>query len=116
MAQSKILTFRVRNIPLEYEEETLKKALRQTFSADERVNILPMLALVPSFRPESQTQDALVMFHPKTPTFLDDVERDKTGLTERQISVDGRVINIDLNFFGLTQVSDRPRDGKVDIE
>lgn len=37
-------------------------------------------------------------------------------MTECQIAVEGGVINIDLNFFGLTQVSDKPQDGKVDIE
>ncbi|TGJ83363.1 hypothetical protein E0Z10_g5380 [Xylaria hypoxylon] len=109
-------TFRVRNVPLEYNEEDLKNALRQAFNADERINILPMFSLVPSCRPESQTQDALLTFHPKTPTFLDAVEKDKTGMTERQIPVDGHIINIDLNFFGITQVSNRPRDGKVDID
>ncbi|RYP90663.1 hypothetical protein DL770_003201 [Monosporascus sp. CRB-9-2] len=111
MAQRKMLTFRVRNIPPEYDEEDLQNALRQEFTADERINIAPTFSLVPSFRPESQTQDALLTFHPRAPAFLHAVEKDKTGMTERQIPVDRRVVNIDLNFFGLTQVSNRPRDG-----
>ncbi len=116
MAQRKMRTFRVRNIPLEYNEGDLKNALWQVFDADERTSIVPIFSLVPSFRPESQTQDALLTFHPKTPTFLGAVEKDRTGMTERQITVDGHIINIDLNFFGITQVSNRLRDGKVDIE
>jgi hypothetical protein len=116
MAQRKMRTFRVRNIPPEYDEEDLKNALWQAFTADERINILPILSLVPSFRSESLTQDALLTFHPQTPTFLEAVENDTTVLTEHQILVDDRVISIDLNFFGLTQVSYRPRDGNVDME
>jgi hypothetical protein len=116
MTQRRVLTFRVRNIPLEYDEGNLRNALRQEFNSDERVNIPPMVSLVPSFRPESKTQDALLTFHPKTLAFLDAVMEDRTRMTEYQIPVDGRVINIDLNFFGFTQVSNRSPDGKVDIE
>lgn len=113
---TRLLTFRVRNIPLEYDEDNLKDALWQKFTTDERISILPVASLVPSFRPEAQTQDALLTFHPKTPAFLDEVLKDKTRMTEYQIHVDGRVINIDLNFFGLTQVSSVPRDGEIDME
>ncbi|KAI2624102.1 hypothetical protein GGS21DRAFT_532954 [Xylaria nigripes] len=116
MAPLKTRTFRVRNIPPKYSEENLKNVLWERFNEDERMDIIVKISLVPSFRPESQTQDALLTFNPKIPTFLNSVEKDKTGMTECQIVVDGGVINIHLNFFGFTQVSNRPRDGEVDMD
>jgi len=114
--KTKMLTFRARNIPKEYGENDLKEALRHEFTDEEQVNIVPLTSLVPSCRPQSRTQDALLQFHPKTPAFLHAMEKDKTGATERHILVGDHVISIDLNFFGLTQVSDPPVDGSVDSE
>jgi hypothetical protein len=111
-----MLTFRARNIPEAYSENDLKRALWQEFTDEEQVNIVPLTALVPSCRAQSRTQDALLQFHPKTPGFLHAMEKDKTGATERHILINKHVISIDLNFFGLTQVSDPPVDGSVDSE
>jgi hypothetical protein len=112
----KLLTFRVRNIPEEYNTNELKKLLEGRLTDEERGTITPLIWLVPSYHADHKTKDALLQFHPKTPTFLHALEKDKTSTTEHQIIVENRVINIDLNFFGLTQVSDPLAKGSVDLE
>lgn len=48
MTQKRMLTFRLRNIPLTYDEEKLKTTFWQEFTPDERMNILPIFSLVPA--------------------------------------------------------------------
>jgi len=116
MAQGKKLTFRVQHIPLCFDEANLTASLQQAFGEDERDRIQLSIALIPSCYSEPRSQNALIKFHPQTPAFLKDVETDKTGMTECQLRVDGAVLNVDSNFFGLTQVSDPRRDEDIKME
>ena len=116
MAQGKRLTYRVQHIPLHFNEADLSARLQQAFEDNERDRIQPLISLVPSYHSKPNSQNALVQFHPQAPSFLRDVERDKTGMTERQLPVKDAVLNIDANFFGLTQISDPPRGEEIKME
>lgn len=101
---------------MHFSSADLSVCLQQAFEEDERDTIQSVISLVPSYHSQSNSKNALVRFHPQTPSFLRDVERDKTGMTERQLPVKEMVLNIDLNFLGLTQVSDSLRPEEIKME
>jgi hypothetical protein len=116
MAQGKRLTYRVQHIPLHFNEADLSARLQQAFEGNERDRIQQSISLVPSYRSQPNSQNALIQFHPQIPSFLRDIERDKTGMTEHQLPVNGAMLNIDSNFLGLTQVSSPPRGEEIKME
>jgi hypothetical protein len=116
MAQGKRLTYRVQHIPLHFNEADLSARLQQAFEENERDRIQSLISLVPSYRSQPSSQNALVQFYSQTPSFLRDVEKDKTGMTEHQLPVNGAVLSIDSNFLGLTQVSNPPLDEEIKME
>ncbi|KAH8755492.1 hypothetical protein BGZ57DRAFT_803377, partial [Hyaloscypha finlandica] len=116
MAQGKGLTYRVQHIPLHFNEADLSARLQQAFEENERGRIQPLISLVPSYHAKPNSQNALVQFHPQAPSFFRDVEKDKIGMTERQLPIKDAVLNIDANFFGLTQISDPPRGEEIKMD
>lgn len=116
MAQGKSLTYRVQHIPLHFNEADLSARIQQAFEENERGTIQPLISLVPSYHSKPSSQNALMQFYPQAPSFLGDVWRDKTGMTECQLPIKDAVLNIDANFFGLTQVSDPPRGEEIKME
>jgi hypothetical protein len=106
----------MQQIPLHFNTADLSARLQQAFEENERDKIQPLISLVPSYLSHPNSQNALVQFHPQTPSFLRDVERDKAGMTERQLPVKEMVLNIDSNFLGLTQVSDSTRPEEIKME
>ena len=116
MAQAKRLTVRVQHIPLSYSEDDVKNALLKELTVTEREVTKILVSLIPSCGSEEESQDALVQFHPGPPEFLKILQSSKKELLERQIETNGAVLNLDVHFCGLTQVSNTPVTGSTTVE
>ena len=116
MAQAKRLTVRVQHIPLSYSEDDVKAALVKELTVTEREVTKIFVSLIPSCGSEEESQDALVQFHPGPPEFLKILQSSKKELLERQIETNGAVLNLDVHFCGLTQVSNAPLAGSTTVE
>lgn len=109
MALYKAISFRIQHIPSSFDKAQLTEAIRQACDQEERATLELVGDIVPSCNASISDQTAIVLFLPSTPRFLKPVEHDKTGITERQVKVDSSILNIDRNFFGMTQLF-RPAD------
>ncbi|OQU98905.1 Ankyrin repeat-containing protein [Cladophialophora immunda] len=93
-------TVRARNVPLGFTAESVKNIIYLRFEASEKSTITSKITLAPTCTDNGETQTAIIKFRPSMPRFL-------SRLSEKreQIEVEGtRDIDIDQDFFGLTQL------------
>ncbi|KAI9765188.1 MAG: hypothetical protein M1840_007781 [Geoglossum simile] len=92
-------TFRACNICPETDAESIKTAILKE-APDENQTIDIVVALVPSCTGSGESQTALIHFTPHPPRFLNQLPPGG----EDQLKVDNTDVNIDRDFFGLTQL------------
>lgn len=90
---------RIQNVPPEISAEALKELLRQTCNDDERAIGTIEVHLVPSCTLRDESQAALVKFNPALPAKLGDLNK-----ADYQIATSAAILNVDKNFYGLTQL------------
>ncbi|KAK9772031.1 putative Protein kinase domain-containing protein [Seiridium cardinale] len=116
MAIQRAWTFRVQGLPLHVSTEKLASHLKGFIPPEERQDFRCDTFLVPACHPRQTTRVALVQFRPKPPAYLSHLVNDKTGMAEFHSHIDDWIISLDSGFFGLTQISDKPRkETELDI-
>jgi hypothetical protein len=90
---------RVQNVSVETSVEALKELLLHSCSDDERKRITIEVSLVPSCTTRDGSQVALVKSNPALPAAFGDLNK-----TDYQIDTSTAILNVDKNFYGLTQL------------
>ncbi|KAH8647690.1 hypothetical protein BX600DRAFT_530593 [Xylariales sp. PMI_506] len=108
MESKRMLTFRAQGIPLGFLKRDVEDLFKQPMTTAERSSCRIDILLVPSYHASPRFKDALLQFHPASPTFLADIARDNTGLKKYYFRFERNVISVDSGFFGLTQISEKP--------
>lgn len=90
---------RIQNVSVETSIETLKELLLHTCNDDERLVITIEVNLVPSCTVRDGSRVALVKFNPSLPAIFGDLNK-----TDYQIETSTAILNVDKNFYGLTQL------------
>jgi hypothetical protein len=105
------IAFRASNISEITTVEHLKAAISKEFTSDENATIEIKISLAPSCTDGNNTQTAIIQFKPKVPDFLSRLDHERGY----QIEVHDMDIEIDQDFYGLTQLF--PTDeGKIALE
>ena len=99
---------RIQNVPKDTSAEALEELLKQACTDEERSKIGIEVSLVPSCSVRDGSQAAIVKLTPTLPGFLHDL-----GKTDYQIKSPSSILNVDKNFFGLTQLY--PTTGRTTI-
>jgi hypothetical protein len=104
-------TFRASNVSNDTTKERLEAELLNRFTEEEKGTIkFDKLSLAPSCTDSGNTQTAIFKFCPTTPVFLNDLDTKPF-----QMLVNGKDVEIDQDFFGLTQLYSTI-DGKITLE
>jgi protein SERAC1 len=104
-------TFRASNISNNTTKEHLKAELINKFTEEEKGIIkFDKLSLAPSCTNSGNTQTAIFKLRPTTPVFLSDLDAKPF-----QMLVNGKDVEIDQDFFGLTQLYPTT-DGEIALE
>ena len=98
-AQASAKELRVQNINKDISATQIEALLKQFCSDRERLDLDIKVSLVPSCSIRDGSLSALVKINPTLPEFLQHL-----GKSDHQIKSDSTILNIDKNFFGLTQL------------
>lgn len=90
---------RIQNVSVETSIEALKELLLHNCNDDERSVIAIEVSLVPSCTVRDGSRAALVKFSPALPAVFGDLNK-----TDYQIETSTAILNVDKNFYGLTQL------------
>ena len=90
---------RMQNVSAEISVETLKELLLSTCNGDERSVTAIEVSLVPSCTVRDGSRTALVKFSQVLPAVFGDLNK-----TDYQIKTSTSILNVDKNFYGLTQL------------
>lgn len=102
MSASKMIAFRVQDIPPECSWEELALAIAESHhEAEASVSIITG-TLLPAPDPSLKSQVAVIQFSSAIPVFLKPVMDDKTGETTAHLRVNGTDLRFDKNFWGMT--------------
>ncbi|KAL8917214.1 MAG: hypothetical protein Q9172_005944 [Xanthocarpia lactea] len=102
---------RIQNVPVGTSIEDLKELLVQACDDDERKVIAIEVSLVPSCTARDGSQAALVKIHPALPKKFGDLNK-----TDYQIGISTAILNVDKNFYGLTQLYPTDDSRKISAE
>ncbi|KAL8857500.1 MAG: hypothetical protein Q9178_005995 [Gyalolechia marmorata] len=102
---------RIQNVPVGTSIEDLKELLMQACDEDERKVIAIEVSLVPSCTVRDGSQAALVKFHPELPKKFGDLNK-----TDYQIGISTAILNVEKNFYGLTQLYPTDDSKKISAE
>ena len=98
-AQTGAKVVRIQNVSVETSIEALNGLLLHTCNDDERSVITVEVNFVPSCTVRDGSRAALVKFNPALPAVFGDLNK-----TDYQIETSTAILNVDKNFFGLTQL------------
>ncbi|KIW86274.1 hypothetical protein Z517_01669 [Fonsecaea pedrosoi CBS 271.37] len=93
-------TVRARNVPLGYSVESVKDVICHRFEASEKTSITCKITLAPTCTDNGETQTAIIKFSPSMPSFLSRLSEKREQIEMK----DSRDIDIDQDFYGLTQL------------
>ncbi len=102
---------RVQNVPVETSIEALKELLLHTCNEEERPVITVEVSLVPSCTVRDGSRAALAKFNPVLPAVFGDL-----NTTDYQIEASTAILNVDKNFYGLTQLYPTIESGSISAE
>ena len=106
---------RIQNVSSETSSEALKELLLEVCNVDER-SVIEIesgieVSLVPSCTVRDGSQAALVKFRPTLPAVFGDLNK-----TDYQIETSTAILNVDKNFYGLTQLYPTVESGSISAE
>lgn len=102
---------RIQNVSNETSIEALKELLLDVCDHDERLVIEIEVSLVPSCTVRDGSQAALVKFKPTLPAVFGDLNKN-----DYQIETSTAILNVDKNFYGLTQLYPTVESGSISAE
>ena len=104
---------RIQNVSNETSSEALKELLLDACKIDESIVVETEIevSLVPSCTVRDGSQTALVKFKPTVPAVFGDLNR-----TDYQIEASTAILNVDKNFYGLTQLYPTVESGRISAE
>jgi len=106
MSASKMIAFRVQNIPLLWSWEELTRAIAaSTDDADASMTTITG-TLLPAPDASPRTQVAVIQFSSAVPLFLAPVTEDKTSEKTAYLRANGTDLRFDKNFWGMTPLVD----------
>ena len=117
-ARKKSLVFRITGLRASQPDDSLnislKAAIDDNLSEEEKSKLHVSAAIVPSCYNNEQKRVALVEFHGGVPTFLSELTDNPLG--EWQIEMGDTDISFDRHFFGFTQLYTPKPDAPVTAE
>jgi len=116
MSASKMIAFRVQNIPPQWSWEELTRAIAA--STDDASASMTTITgtLLPAPDASPRTQVAVIQFSNAIPLFLKPVTDDKTSERTAYLRANGTDLRFDKNFWGMTPLIDPGPEEDVSME
>ncbi|KAH7024466.1 uncharacterized protein B0I36DRAFT_366411 [Microdochium trichocladiopsis] len=116
MSASKMIAFRVQNIPLQWSWKELTRAIAaSTDDADASITTITG-TLLPAPDASLRTQVAVIQFSNAVPLFLEPVKNDKTSEKTAHLRANGTDLRFDKNFWGMTPLIDPGPEEDVSMD
>lgn len=116
MSASKMIAFRVQNIPPKWSWEELTRTIAASTDDDDASMTTITGTLLPAPYASSRTQVAVIQFSNAIPLFLKPVMDDKTSETAAYLGANGAGLRFDKNFWGMTPLIDPGPEEDVSME